>query len=433
MKLIFEKVLLLTAGVVILSCLFACTKSNSKTGAAKDEKASAVKPVLLCVSFGTSYNNNRDLSIGGVEKALQAAFPDYEVRRAFTSQIIIDKLKKRDNIVIDNVEEAMNRLVADGVKTVLIQPTHVMSGFEYDDVVAEVSKYKDKFDSFKVSPTLLTTDKDIARFVEVLANETKSYDNAENAVVWMGHGTEHKSNSVYAKIQKAFTNAGHANYFVGTVEATPSVEDVLALVKKTSAKKVVLLPLMIVAGDHANNDMAGDEDDSWKTVFEKAGYTVEAVLKGMGQYAGIQQMIVDHAKETAAGQGVSLEKKQPIMAANIKDGEYVIANVESDSSMFRVIKCTLKVNGGKMAATITMSGKGYGKMYMGTGEQALKASAADFIPVKDDADGNKTFTLPITSLNDIVVCAAWSIRKESWYDRNLIFWSDGIPADAIKG
>ena len=190
---------------------------------------------------------------------------------------------------------------------------------------------------------------------------------------------------------------------------------------------------MIVAGDHANNDMAGDEDDSWKTVFEKAGYTVEAVLKGMGQYAGIQQMIVDHAKETAAGQGVSLEKKQPIMAANIKDGEYVIANVESDSSMFRVIKCTLKVNGGKMAATITMSGKGYGKMYMGTGEQALKASAADFIPVKDDADGNKTFTLPITSLNDIVVCAAWSIRKESWYDRNLIFWSDGIPADAIKG
>ena len=118
MKLIFEKVLLLTAGVVILSCLFACTKSNSKTGAAKDEKASAVKPVLLCVSFGTSYNNNRDLSIGGVEKALQAAFPDYEVRRAFTSQIIIDKLKKRDNIVIDNVEEAMNRLVADGVKTV---------------------------------------------------------------------------------------------------------------------------------------------------------------------------------------------------------------------------------------------------------------------------------------------------------------------------
>lgn len=303
MKTVARKMLSVTAFVGVLSCFCACTTVQSNAEKKSD------KPVLLCVSFGTSYNNNRDLSIGSVEKALQAAFPEYEVRRAFTSQIIIDKLKKRDNIVIDNVTEAMDRLVADGVKEVLIQPTHVMSGFEYDDVVKEVSKYKDKFESFKLSPTLVTSDKDLKRFVEVLANETKAYNKPDTAVVWMGHGTEHRANALYAKVQKAFTEAGYKNYFVGTVEATPDVNDVLALVKKTKAKKVVLLPLMIVAGDHANNDMAGDEDDSWKSIFEKAGYSVEAVLAGMGQYEGVRQMIVDHAKETAAGEGANLEKK----------------------------------------------------------------------------------------------------------------------------
>lgn len=420
MKTVFMKALSVTTLAGVLACFCACTTVQSNTGKKTN------KPVLLCVSFGTSYNNNRDLSIGSVEKALQEAFPDYEVRRAFTSQIIIDKLKKRDNIVIDNVTEAMERLVADGVKKVLIQPTHVMSGFEYDDVVKEVSAYKDKFDSFKLSPTLVTSDKDLKRFVKVLANETKAYNKPDTAIVWMGHGTEHKANILYAQIQKAFTDAGYKNYFVGTVEASPTVNDVLALVKKTPAKKVVLLPLMIVAGDHANNDMAGDEDDSWKRIFEKAGYRVEAVLNGMGQYAGVRQMIVDHAKETEA-------TGKRLTAADIKDGTYELSSVESDSSMFRIIHCTLTVKGNSMIANITMSGQGYGKMYMGTGEQALKASAADYILEKKDAEGHKTFALPIKSLNDLVVCCAWSIKKESWYDRNLIFWSDGIPAGALNG
>ena len=227
------------------------------------------KKVLLVTSFGTSYNDNRDLSIGSVEKALTDAYPEYEMRRAFTSQIIIDKLKERDGIEIDNVTQAMDRLVADGVKEVVIQPTHVMSGFEYDDIVKEVSPYQEKFDSFKMGSPLLITDEDYQELASVIAEETKEYDTDGSAVVFMGHGTEHEANAAYARLQKVLTEGGYSRYFIGTVEAEPSLEDVLALVQASGAKKVTLLPLMIVAGDHANNDMAGDEDDSWKSVLKK--------------------------------------------------------------------------------------------------------------------------------------------------------------------
>lgn len=256
--------------------------------------------VLLVVSFGTSYNDNRDLSIGGVERALQKAYPDYEIRRAFTSQIIIDKLKDRDNLEIDNVTEAMDRLIADGVKEVVIQPTHVMNGYEYDDVVKETTPYKDKFESFKMGKTLLSSDEDYEEAVSVITEETKSYDTEKTAIVFMGHGTEHEANSTYAKLQQFITDSGHPNYFIGTVESTPSLDDVLGLVKESGAQKVVLLPFMIVAGDHANNDMAGDEDDSWKTTFESEGFETEAILKGLGEYEGIQNLIVKHAGETIA-------------------------------------------------------------------------------------------------------------------------------------
>lgn len=266
----------------------------------ENQNADTSDKVLLVVSFGTSYNDNRDLSIGGVEKALQKAYPDYEVRRAFTSQIIIDKLKERDNLEIDNVTEAMDRLVADGIKEVVIQPTHVMSGYEYDDVVNEVATYKDKFESFKMGKTLLSSDEDYEEAISVITEETKSYDTEGTAIVFMGHGTEHEANSTYAKLQQFITDSGHSNYFIGTVEATPSLDDVVALVKESGATKVVLLPFMIVAGDHANNDMAGDEDDSWKATFESEGFETEAVLKGLGQYEGIQNLIVKHAGETIA-------------------------------------------------------------------------------------------------------------------------------------
>ena len=255
------------------------------------------KPVLLAVSFGTSYNDNRDLSIGAVEAALEKAYPEYEIRRAFTAQIVIDILEERDGHQIDNVEEAMNRLVADGIKDVVVMPTHVMNGFEYDDVVKEVSKYEGKFDSLKIGTGLLTDDADYEELVKVLAEETANYNVEKTAIVFMGHGTHHEANATYATLQDALNAAGYNNYFVGTVEGAPLVEDVLAKVDAGDYDKVVLLPLMIVAGDHANNDMAGDEEDSWKTVFSNAGYEVECVLNGLGQYEGVQQMIVEHAGE----------------------------------------------------------------------------------------------------------------------------------------
>lgn len=273
---------------------------NPKDSSAETPAGNSSDKVLLVVSFGTSYNDNRELSIGGVENALQKTYPDYEIRRAFTSQIIIDKLKERDNIEIDNVTEAMDRLVADGIKEVVIQPTHVMSGYEYDDVVNEVNPYKDKFESFKIGKTLLSSDADYKEAISVVTEETKSYDTEGTAIIFMGHGTEHEANSTYAKLQQFFTDAGHSNYFIGTVEATPSLDDIVALVKESGAKKVVLLPFMIVAGDHANNDMAGDEDDSWKSTFEAEGFETEIVLKGLGQYEGIQNLIVKHAGETIA-------------------------------------------------------------------------------------------------------------------------------------
>lgn len=253
------------------------------------------KKVLLVVSFGTSYNDNRELSIGAIEKSMQSSYPDYEVRRAFTSQIIIDKLKSRDGLVIDNVTQAMDRLVSDGIKEVVIQPTHVMTGYEYDDVVAEVSPYSSKFESFKVGQALLTTDADYQEVTSIIAAETKSYNAADTGVVFMGHGTEHQANVTYTKMQQALVDAGHKNYFIGTVEAEPTLEEVMAKVKESGAKKVVLLPFMIVAGDHANNDMAGDETDSWKSMFKAAGYEVECVLTGLGQYTGVQKMFVNHA------------------------------------------------------------------------------------------------------------------------------------------
>lgn len=269
-------------------------------GQSSEPAAQGPKPVLLVVSFGTSYNDSRDITIGAVEKALQAAYPDYEVRRAFTSQIIIDILKERDKLEIDNVTQAMERLVADGVKQVVIQPTHVMSGYEYDDVIKEISAYSDKFESFKVGSTLLAADNDYSELISVLADETASYNNEGTAIVFMGHGTEHEANSTYATLQKKFIEAGYNNYFIGTVEAEPDLEDVLASVKEYGAKKVVLLPLMIVSGDHANNDMAGDEDDSWKSAFTAEGFEVECVLKGLGQYEGVHKMIVRHAGEAMA-------------------------------------------------------------------------------------------------------------------------------------
>lgn len=251
---------------------------------------------ILVVSFGTSYNDSRDITIGAVEAAIADANPGYEVRRAFTAQIIIDKLRERDGLEIDNVTQALDRAAADGVKNLVIQPTHLMDGFEYNDLVKEVEEYEDLFESISVGSPLLTSDEDFKGVINAITAATKSYDDGETAIVFMGHGTEAESNEVYETLQEKLAAAGFGNYYIGTVEAEPALEDVVACLKENgSYKKVVLQPLMLVAGDHANNDMAGEED-SWKTVFENEGYEVTCILKGLGELPAVRDIYVAHAK-----------------------------------------------------------------------------------------------------------------------------------------
>ena len=251
---------------------------------------------LLVVSFGTSFNDSRRLTIGAVESALEKAFPEYAVRRGFTSQIIIDHVAKRDGEIIDNMQEALDRAVDNGVKTLVVQPTHLMNGLEYEEMSKAIAQYSDAFEKISIGQPLLTSDEDFQAVAKAITEATADYDDGETAIVFMGHGTEAESNGVYAKMQQVLTDGGYAHYYVGTVEATPSLDDVLEAVKQGSYKRVVLRPLMVVAGDHANNDMAGDEDDSWKTTFEKAGYEVVCEVEGLGALEAVQQLYVEHAQ-----------------------------------------------------------------------------------------------------------------------------------------
>ncbi|MBR4655334.1 MAG: sirohydrochlorin cobaltochelatase [Oscillospiraceae bacterium] len=255
---------------------------------------------LLVVSFGTSFNDSRRETIGAIEKAMIEAFPELDVRRGFTSQIIIDHVFRRDGEVIDNITQALDRAVENGVKNLVVQPTHLMPGFEYNDVIDEIASYADAFESIVIGRPILDTDEDFAAVANAIVNATAQYDDGQTAIVFMGHGTEAESNGVYAQMQDVLAAMGMENYFIGTVEAEPSLEDVLALVKAGNYTRVVLEPLMIVAGDHANNDMAGDEEDSWKTVFTEAGYEVECILRGLGSFPEIQQLLVEHAKDAAS-------------------------------------------------------------------------------------------------------------------------------------
>ena len=252
---------------------------------------------ILVVSFGTSYNESREQTIGAIEEAIREAYPDYDVRRAFTSQIIIDKLKERDGLEIDNVTQALDRAVADGIRTLIVQPTHLMHGFEYTDLKDELDKYTDKFDTIVMGEPLLNTEEDFEQVADTLAKDTESYVDGKTAVVFMGHGTEADSNEIYAQMQGVFEDKELADYYVGTVEAEPSLDDVIAAIDGKDYTRVVLEPLMVVAGDHANNDMAGDEDDSWKSILTGEGYEVECILEGLGQKEGIQQIYVAHVQD----------------------------------------------------------------------------------------------------------------------------------------
>ena len=265
---------------------------NSSTEIGKDQE-------ILVVSFGTSYNDTRSQTIGAIEEAIAEAYPDYSVQRAFTSQTIIDKLKERDNLEIDNVEEALDRAVEAGVKTMIVQPTHLVSGSEYNDLSEALDKYSSKFENLVLGDPLLTSDSDYDSVVSAITSATKDRDDGETAICFMGHGSSTDSNSVYTTLQQKLTDSGYENYYVGTVEAAPNVDDLINEInQKGTYKNVVLEPLMVVAGDHANNDMAGDSSDSWKSKFEAAGYNVDCIMEGLGANKDIQQIYVQHVQDS---------------------------------------------------------------------------------------------------------------------------------------
>ena len=295
---------------LMLALLAGCGSTTEETAEAETETTEAAETeettetaaetdpetAILVVSFGTSYNETRDATIGATEQAIQAAFPQYEVRRAFTSQIIIDKLAERDGLEIDNVTQALDRAAADGIKNLIVQPTHLMNGYEYTDLKEELVTYEDTFDQIVIGEPLLTSDEDFEAVISAITTDTASYDDGQTAIVFMGHGTEADSNAVYAKLQEMITADGFDNYYIGTVEATPSLDDIVAALEGKDYTRVVLEPLMVVAGDHANNDMAGDEDDSWKSILTAKGYEVECILEGLGQKPAVQAVYVDHVK-----------------------------------------------------------------------------------------------------------------------------------------
>ena len=300
---------LLVALVLALSCFVALAEEeedeeNYETGDASLDNILNQDEIgekeLLVVSFGTSFNDSRRLTIGGIESAIAAAIPEYSVRRGFTAQIIIDHVERRDGYHIDNMTEALDRAVANGVKILVVQPTHLMHGFEYDDVVAEIAERAEDFEQVVIAEPLLTSDEDFDRVSDIMIDLLKDYDDGKTAIVYMGHGTEHEYNKIYAQMQDVLTAKGAENYYVGTVEAAPSVDDVLEAIKDKGYTRVVLRDMMVVCGDHANNDMAGDEEDSWKSIFTAAGYEVECVLEGLGQVPEIQQIYVEHAQAAVA-------------------------------------------------------------------------------------------------------------------------------------
>ena len=386
----------------------------------------AADKVILVVSFGTSFNQSRNLTIGAIETAVKNEYPDYQIRRAFTSQIIIDKLAEREGLVIDNVTEAMNRLVLDNVKEVIVQPTTVMNGFEYDDMIEEVMTFTDKFESLKIGKNLLADDIDYDEIAELLVSVTSSYRADGTAIVYMGHGTEHEAGSTYTKLQDVMISKGYNDYIIGTVEHGVEIDEVREKLADMDVKKVVLRPLMVVAGDHANNDMAGDEEDSWKVILEEDGYEVVTVLEGLGQIKGVQDIYIRHIQDALGSTDLSIT---PVSVAGvtpnrIKNGTYSI-ETDTDSSMFKIINCELTVTDESMNAVVTLSGTGYGKIFMGTVEELIEDEAIDFTLSEE----RHSFTVSVSALDKDLPCAALGTKSGNWFDHNIVFKTTTIPDD----
>ncbi len=271
---------------------------------------------ILVVSFGTSYNDSRVNDIKSIEDALQEAYPDWSVRRAFTAQIIINHIQARDGEKIDNMTQALERAVANGVKNLVVQPTHLMHGAEYDEMCAAIDDYRDNFDSVSIAEpllgevgsdaTVINADKEaVARAVTAAAVEASGFDSLEAAkeagaaFVLLGHGTAHVARVSYSQMSTQMQQLGYENVFIGTVEGEPeetACESVIEKVQAAGYTTVILRPLMVVAGDHANNDMAGSDDDSWKPMFEDAGLTVDCQIAGLGGIADIQALYIAHTQ-----------------------------------------------------------------------------------------------------------------------------------------
>ena len=259
--------------------------------------APAAKPVILVTSFGTSFPTSRHITIGAIESDIREAFPAYDVRRAFTAQTIIDHIEKDTGRHIDNFEEAMDKLVAEGVTEVVIQPTHLMDGFEYHDIAKSLEGYKDKFQKLALGDPLLVSGDDQKAVAKAIKAAMEEYESDDTAICLMGHGTEAESNAIYATMQKVFADLGYKNYFVATVEATPTFDDVKKAAKEAGYTKAVLRPMMVVAGDHANNDMADESDpESFASIMKEAGFEVTSVIEGLGQIDAIDDIYVAHVQ-----------------------------------------------------------------------------------------------------------------------------------------
>ena len=406
---------------------------------------------LLVVSFGTSFNDSRAQDIGGIEKTLQAAYPDWSVRRAFTAQIIINHVQARDGEKIDNMDQALQRAVDNGVKHLVIQPTHLMHGAEYDELCAAAESYKDKIETIEIAEPLLgevgkdgsETNADKKAVAEALTAEAvkaAGYESLEDAAkdstafVFMGHGTSHAAAVTYTQMQTQMEELAYGNVYIGTVEGKPAetaCEAVIERIKEAGYTKVVLRPLMVVAGDHANNDMAGDDDDSWKSQFlaSRAFDTVSCQIGGLGGIPAIEQIYVEHTAAVIGaptGEAASTDSASEANADVLEDGTYA-ADFTTDSSMFHVNeaeegKGVLTVKDGQMTIHVSLTSENIQNLFPGSAEDAKKEGAELLQPTKDTvkySDGTEEvvngFDVPVPALDEEFPLALIG-TKGKWYD-----------------
>ncbi len=406
---------------------------------------------ILVISFGTSYNESRAEDIGGIESAIAEAYPDWSVRRAFTSQIIINHVLARDGEQIDNVEQALQRAVDNGVKELVVQPTHLMHGSEYDELVEAVEKYADQFDSVNIAEPLLgevgddatvvNEDKQaVAEAVVAEAVATAGYDSLDDAAaegvafVLLGHGTSHTAKVSYSQMQTQFEALGYDNVFVGTVEGEPeetACEEVLEAVHEAGYTAVVLRPLMVVAGDHAHNDMAGDEEDSWKSIYEASGYfdSVDTQISGLGRIDVIQEIYVAHTADAIDGSGAIVSSDSSEDTSALEDGTYT-AEFNTDSSMFHVNEAneglgTLTVENGEMTIHVSLVSQTIVNLYVGTAAEAGEDGATLLEPTLDTvtySDGTTEevygFDIPVPAIGEEFDLAIIG-TKGVWYDHKV--------------